>query len=200
VFSKAFDSIQHHLIRYVLLKNNIHRKSFDVISSMNSKLKPSVQVDRFLPSDYFDCTVGTRQGCMVSPLLIFWFLNELIEMLKARNCKGVFVNDDAEHVISLFYADDIAGIADTVVRLQQQIDCVSDFCDRYGMRSNLEKTKIVVFRSGIIKSYEKWFYIGDRIETVYAYTYLGMFFTPKLPWSLARTTLAQQAARPCICY
>jgi hypothetical protein len=96
-------------------------------------------VDIFLLSDYFDCTVGTRQGCMVNPLLFVLFLNELIEMLKARNCKGVFVNDDAENVISLLYPDDIACMADTVASLQQQIDCVSDFCDRYGMRINLEK-------------------------------------------------------------
>jgi exonuclease III len=195
-FSKAFDSIQHHLLRYVLLKNGIHGKLFHVISSMYSKLKSCVKVDQLVLSEYFDCTVGTRQGCMVSPLLFVLFLNELVDMLKVRNCKGIYVNENIDNIISLFYADDIAGMSDTVLRLQQQIDCVSDFCDKYGMSINLEKTMIIVFRrGGIIKDSEKWFYKGDRIKTVSAYKYLGVFFTPKLSWSLARSTLAQQAEK-----
>jgi hypothetical protein len=61
------------------------------------------------------------------------FLNELIEILKSRNWKGVFLHEDAYNCRSLSYTDDIAGMADTVLSLQQQIDCVFDVCDQCGM-------------------------------------------------------------------
>jgi hypothetical protein len=38
----------------------------------------------------------------------------MIEMLNARNCKDVFVIEDADNVILLVNADDIACMFDTV--------------------------------------------------------------------------------------
>jgi hypothetical protein len=61
------------------------------------------------------------------------FLNELIDILKSRNLKGVFLQEDADNFRSLSYTDDITGMADTVLSLQQQIDCVYDVCDQCGM-------------------------------------------------------------------
>lgn len=46
------------------------------------------------------------------------------------------------------FADDVSSFADTVVRLQRQINLIEKFCDSVGMYLNLSKTKIMVFRNG----------------------------------------------------
>uniref|UniRef100_A0A672KW72 Reverse transcriptase domain-containing protein n=1 Tax=Sinocyclocheilus grahami TaxID=75366 RepID=A0A672KW72_SINGR len=89
-FSKAFDSVQHNLLYFTLIKNGIGGKVFK----------------------YFGCTIGVRQGCMVSPLLFIPFLNEYITMLK-KNCKGIQIESITE-VQTLLYADEMVNIADTI--------------------------------------------------------------------------------------
>ena len=37
-------------------------------------------------TDLFMCTVGTRQGCMVSPFLFALYINELVKMCIQSNC------------------------------------------------------------------------------------------------------------------
>ena len=56
----------------------------------------------------------------------------------------------------------------------------------------MTKFKLVVFKRGIVKNIEKWYFKGKEIEIVSMYKYLGLFFTPNLNWSVARTSLAYQ--------
>ena len=70
------------------------------------------------------------------------------------------------------------------------------FCSKWGLNVNLEKSKIIVFRNGgKLRSNEKWFYRGDRLEVVPYYKYVGLITTAGLNWSLAQKTLATQAMK-----
>ena len=90
----------------------------------------------------------------------------------------------------------ITCFSDTVVRLQQLIDLIDEFCKSVGMKLNLSKTKIIVFRNGgIVKQIEKWYFEGVEIETVSIYKYLGLYFTPKLIWTKMKELLAKQAQK-----
>ena len=61
------------------------------------------------------------------------------------------------NVISLYFADDVCNLSDTVLKLQKQLNILSSFCENYGMKVNTEKTKIIVFRGGgQLRHYEKW--------------------------------------------
>ena len=92
------------------------------------------------------------------------------------------------------FADDVACFSDSIVRLQQQINCIQRFCETVGMSLDLLKTKIIVFRNGgIIKEIEHWFYQGQHIDIVASYKYLGVYFTPKLIWTKTKEVLASQA-------
>ena len=103
-----------------------------------------------------------------------------------QNEIGVYINENVPNLSCLVYADDVADGADTVLRLQKQIDTISRFCDCTGLKLNISKTKIVVFRrGGIVKENEKWFYKGKKIDVVSYYKYLGLIFTSKLNWKLA---------------
>ena len=46
------------------------------------------------------------------------------------------------------FADDVSSFADSVIRLQKQINLIEKFCKSVGMSLNLSKTKIIVFRNG----------------------------------------------------
>ena len=52
----------------------VHGKIFTVFKSMYAQLKSCVKTPNGL-SDLFLCTVGTRQGCMVSPFLFVLYIN-----------------------------------------------------------------------------------------------------------------------------
>ena len=61
---------------------------------------------------------------------------------------------------------------------------------------NLCKTKIVVFRRGCkLKRSEKWYFNGKKMDVVSSYKYLGIIFSTKLKWTLAKKTLAAQARK-----
>ena len=194
-FSKAFDTIPHSLLWYKLIKTGVHGKVLTVLQSMYSQLKSCVRTPAGL-TEYFDCTIGTRQGCMLSPFLFTLYIGELVDQMRGAGCQGIYVNEDVSNVFMLMYADDIATCADTKPRLQNMIDQVFEYCRHWGMKVYLLKTKILVFRrGGIVNKFENWTFGGNPIEIVNRYKYLGMFFTVKLNWSLAKNTLAMQAKK-----
>ena len=154
-----------------------------------------VKIDDKL-TEYFDCTIGTRQGCVASPIIFSLFINDLVIYLRENCGNGIFVSQDADNLLTLLFADDVAGFSDTVGRLQKISDCIASFCDSVGMKINLDKTKILVFRNGgPLKEIEKWFYNGNPVEVVSFYKYLGMYFTPKLVWSKTKDMLSKQALK-----
>ena len=161
---------------------------------MYSDLCTYVKVDNKTCTESFKCNIGKRQGC--KPLLFNLFIDELIEDLRLAGIKGVQISNDISDILAILYTDDIVNVSYTVKALQAQIDIIAAFCNRTGIRINLSKTKIIVFRNGgIIKDNEKWFFNGQRLETVSAYKYMGIFVTPKLIWTSAKEGSAVQAKK-----
>ncbi len=194
-FSKAFDSVPHSHLFYSLLKGGLHGRVINVIRNMYSKLTSRVQAKEL--SEAFSCNLGTRQGCMLSPFLFIFYLNELVNM--CNDCRGIFI--DNEHSVNmLLYADDIVLFSDSVGGVQKLLNVLSEFCLKWGMEVNLDKTKFMVFRNGgIIKNVEKVYYNGVQIEPVTYYKYLGLVVSSRLNWHQAQFTLAQQATKALYC-
>ena len=94
-FSKAFDSIPHSLLWYQMMKSGIHGKAIRVMQSMYENLRSCVRAQGGL-THYFDCLVGTRQGCMLSPFLFALYIGELVDMLK--NSYGIFITEELSHL------------------------------------------------------------------------------------------------------
>ena len=73
---------------------------------------------------------------------------------------------------------------------------MSEFCNKWGLKVNLSKTKIMVFRNGgYLKKCEKCFFQGHTVDTASFYKYLGLLFTTKLSWTKAKKTLVTQAQK-----
>ena len=87
-------------------------------------------------------------------------------------------------------------MSDRVWNLQAQINLLQKYCNLSGMKVNIAKTQIIVFRNGgIIKNNEKWFLNSEKIEVVPYYKYLGLFFSSRLNWSYATKSLNVQSSK-----
>ena len=122
-FSKPLDSIPHSLLWYQKMKSGIHGKSMRVMQSMYENLRSCVRTQGGL-THYFDCSVGTRQACMLSSFLFASYIGKLVDMLK--NNYGIFITEELSHLNILLYADDIALFADSVKRLQELLNTLSE--------------------------------------------------------------------------
>ncbi|MCG7892781.1 MAG: reverse transcriptase family protein, partial [Candidatus Thiodiazotropha endolucinida] len=196
-FKRAFDSIQHANLWLSLERKGISENSkfLKIFKSMYSQLKSCVKVKDGL-TRYFECYIGTRQGCVSSPIIFSLFINDLISYLRSQCDRGIFVSNQIEDLLALMFADDVASFSDSIIGLQRQINCIQRFCNSVGMSLNLLKTKIIVFRNGgIVKNIEHWFYEGIHIDIVPFYKYLGVYFTPKLVWTKTKEVLAHQASK-----
>ena len=194
-FAKAFDTIPHQHLWFSLYKHGVHGNIISVLRSMYCKLKSAIQVKNGI-TEYFKCEIGTRQGCILSPFLFIFYLNEFTEMCRNECLTGVYVNENLTNIVSLLFADDMVLCADTVFNLQKQLNLLKLFCDKWGMKVNLDKTNVIVYRNGgIIKSYEKWWFNGVKIQTSSYYKYLGLMVSSRGSWTTATKTLAQQASK-----
>ena len=194
-FARAFDSVPHSNLWYHLLKSGIHGKIISVLQSMYCQMRSCVKLFDGI-TDYFPCTVGTRQGCMISPLLFALYINELVVKCQNIQCPGIQIDENYSNIHMLLYADDICLFNDTVGRVQTQLDILDIYCSEYGLSVNLCKTKVIVFRNGgHLRKNEKFYLAGKRIESVSYYKYLGVIFSSRLVWTTAVSTLSSQAEK-----
>ena len=194
-FSKAFDRVQHKFLWYRMITYGLHGNVLRVLRSMYSQLKSCVRTPQGL-TEFFECKMGTRQGCMVSPLLFLMYINEFVNHLTENGCEGIYVTPECPNVLCLMYADDIVSVATSVENLQSQLDTLYDFCERWGMKVNTGKTKIMVCRNGgPLRRVESWKLGNVRVEPTTYYKYLGVMFSSRLIWSKTVQTLADQAQK-----
>ena len=112
----------------------------------------------------------------MSPILFSLFVEDFeLFLLRDSNC-GLNIDDIV--FILLLFADDVAVIGKSPQELQQHLNFLHEYCDRWGLKVNTSKTKIVAFRKmGRPTESEKWIYAGQNIEVVDNFNYLGVVST-----------------------
>ena len=192
-FSKAFDRVDHSFLLYKLASLGISGKMFQILRSMYSNVNSCVKSNSRM-SKYFECPVGVRQGCMLSPILFTFFIEELNNMLVNSDGMGIQLTQEYYNLFALLYADDVSIMADSIVNLQKLINVLGQFCSKWAMRVNIDKTKVMVFRrGGHLARSERWILNGEYIEVVSYYKYLGLLISSRNVWGKAVATLADQA-------
>ena len=148
-FRKAFDSIWHEGLYYRLLQCGIWGKTFDIIKSMSSGNKCSIQIgDQHTNSS--SQKSGVRQGCNWSPILFHIFINQLAETLEQSTAPGLPLHDT--EIKSLFYADDLVLMSPTKEGLQQQLVLLEAYCQNWAMEVNTKKKKVIDRKSTRLNS------------------------------------------------
>lgn len=179
-FKKCFDTIDRQLLWNILKENGLKGNLFKAFKSMYVKVKSCVRCN-YTRSEYIQSTVGLKQGCLASPILFCFFIDELERCLSENDIKGIQLHPDTFQVFLLMFADDIALMSDTVKGLQSQLNVLSEFCNKYMLSVNVTKTKIVVFKKGgVLARNEKWTYKNTYLEVVSSFCYVGLKFTQQI--------------------
>ena len=75
--------------------------------------------------------------------------------------------------ILLLFADDMVVLGKSVNDLQQSLDILKQYCDKWDLEVNILKTKTMVFRKrGDIFENEKWYFDENLLQTVDDFNYL----------------------------
>ena len=108
---------------------------------------------------------GLKQGCLVSPVLYSFLINELASEIPLKGKHGTQLLPRETELFLLMFADDIALLSSTPVGLQNQLNVLYKTADRLGLLVNLEKTKIAVFKNGdYLTRAERWYHGGGPVS------------------------------------
>ena len=147
-FRKAFDTVKRSALWNVLLQLGIGGNMFNTLRAMYLSVLSCVRCNP-RNTDYFNCMQGLKQGCLVSPVLFSFLINELASETLLRGKHGIQLLPRGIDLFLLMFADNIALLSSTPVGLQNQLNVLYEVANGLGLLVNLEKTKIVVFRNGV---------------------------------------------------
>ena len=75
-FQKAFDSVDRNLLLFKISSLGIVGKMYQAISALYKCPRARVMLNEH-ETEYFDCTIGVKQGEKISPTLFAAFVNSL---------------------------------------------------------------------------------------------------------------------------
>ena len=145
-FSKAYDNIKHCKLWDKLETFHINGKMLNAIKSLYGTVKCAVRVNNYI-TDWFNVTTGLKQGCLLSTTLFNLYINDLSEQLDIP-IKGISI--EGKTINHLFYADDLVLIAESEADLQLLLNILSNWCNVNKMSINVDKTKVMHFRSASV--------------------------------------------------
>ena len=189
---KAFDCVDRNLLFYKLLKNGISGRMYNCLKNIYANCESAVNVNGFI-TQFFNIDYGVRQGDCLSSTLFLLFINDLVKILK-ENTYGI--RNEYFELQCLMFADDIAFVAATEIDLQTMFNCLFEWCSKWRMRVNVDKTCIMHFRNPRQKLTSFTFKYGDEnIKIVNKYKYLGLIYHENLNFNATAEALADSGGR-----
>ena len=95
----------------------------------------------------------------------------------------------------LLYADDTVLLSENSVDLQNLLNVFVDYCDKWQLKINTDKTKVLIFSKGRIPNNLKFFMRNTELEIVKDYKYLGVYFARSGSFLRTRKYLSEQATK-----
>ena len=177
---KSFDKVDRNLLLLRLLQYGIDDKIYYSIKNMYVDKIARGKVNNLF-TDWFNVSSGVRQGDNLSLVLFNLYINELAMELKKLNY-GVDIG--GKKVCLLLYADDIVIIAENENDLQIQLDFINEWCKKWRLIINHNKSNVIHFGKRNDRQSNFVFLFGHLlIYTVQTYTYLGIVFDEHLTFS-----------------
>ena len=141
-------------------------------------------------TNFFEFNRGVRQGCILSPILFNLYLNELPHILDSQDTDPVTLPNGLP-LNCLLYADDLVLISRSAAGLQNQINLLHKYSEKWLLTTNLKKTKTVIFQKQNRKSTREKYLFSNATE----YTYFGTPFYSNGNFSISKQRLVEKTRR-----
>ena len=136
-------------------------------------------------SSFFESNTGVRQGDALSLLLFNLYTTELLQIDEL----------DKTSVNCLMYADDRLLMSETETCLHTILDRLGEYCDKWGMEVNRDKTKIIIFIENGHRCKTLFMYKRFSVEIVLKYKYLSIEFSSSGSWTNAISNLSDRGIK-----
>ena len=206
-FKLAYDTVWRDGLLYKMLGMGVGGKVFDIFRDMFSSIIYKIKLQGEISSP-INSNVGLQQGSVLSPDLFNIYLSDLPHIFDATCAPaksfGLTTN-------CLMFADDLVLLSETSDGLQNCFDKLAQYCQKWGLTINMDKTKVVIFNKGGYKY--KCFkfsislscvvgtdliYVNNEksrvlIEIAQSYCYLGLEFSASGSFNNAVSSLYVKA-------
>ena len=192
-FTKAFDLVWHSALLTKLLDLKIGGNLYKTIKYMYSNSKFVVKKVKLI-SPICSSYTGVRQMDGLSPLLFNLYTNDMPSIFDFSVTELVSLN--TTRLNCLLYADDLILLSESEKGLQSCLDSLNSYCNRWKLKINVTKTKVMVFSKGKRKLSQFNFTIDNQhIEAVEKCKYLGVIlsYNGNLKHAAVRNTCATKA-------
>lgn len=174
-FKKAYDMVDHDALLYKLKCIGVTERALDFLRALYSSSSTRVRVGQ-TKSEIIKLLRGCRQGCPGSPLFFDVYINDLAYDLREI---GVDIPGVDELMASLFFADDLLFLTDTVPKLKRACEIVNAWAIKWGMPLGIPKCGLMVVNSDELREEVEAEHLnctlqGETIPWVESYDYLGI--------------------------
>lgn len=170
-YEKAFDTVNHVSLFERLIETGLSCKIVKSIKSLYEKVLASIKFSGNM-SDFFEISIGVKQGEPLSALLFILFINDISTKIDFNNLTENDINELSLYL--MLFADDIVLFTTDASSLQSQIDCIYRYSNDLGLKINVSKTKICIFEKRKKRRNIEWKINGNIIEIVDQFCYLGV--------------------------
>ena len=172
---KAFDSLWRTGLLYKLAKLGIGKNMYTIIKKQFENTLGSFKYQN-MQSDFFQINKGVRQGDAISPTLFNIFINDMSRIFE-YDCNDPLKLIDTK-IGSLLFADDLIILSESETGLQNSLNNLSNYCDKWHLTVNVQKTKTLVFQNSCCKLQKPFIrFKNNYLENVKEYKFLGSLIT-----------------------
>ena len=170
-YSKAFDSVKHHRLFYVMMTMGFPKHLVALIAGLYHNQKATIRWNGE-HCEYFNISKGVRQGCILSPHLFSLYTEQI---MRNADIDEMGIRIGGRILTDLRYADDTTLSVGDVTSSRRVLYRVNASGEVEGMGLNAKKTKVmhIVGKDSLPDELTEIVVNGTVLEKVEHFKYLG---------------------------